>query len=71
MIITAENDVSRDDGETYARKLTEAGNNAVSVRFNGTIHDFLMLHPLSRDIDTKLAYQLIADVATSRILSIG
>ena len=59
LIITAENDVSRDDGETYARKLTEAGNNAVSVRFNGTIHDFLMLSDLSRTFPTQLAFRVI------------
>ena len=31
---------------TYARKLTEAGMRTTSVRYNGTIHDFMMLNPL-------------------------
>ncbi len=60
LIITAENDVTREDGETYARKLTNAGVNAVSVRFNGTIHDFLMLQPLAHTAPTQAAFRLIS-----------
>ncbi len=59
LIITAENDVTREDGETYARKLTNAGVNAISVRFNGTIHDFLMLEPLAHTAPTQAAFRLI------------
>ena len=44
--IVDENDVLRDEGEAYARKLTEAGVRTTSVRYNGTIHDFMMLNPL-------------------------
>src|SRR4029453_8649447 len=47
-VIVDENDVLRDEGEAYARRLTEAGVRTTSVRFNGTIHDFLMLNPLPR-----------------------
>ena len=45
-VIVDENDVLRDEGEAYARKLTEAGVRTTSVRFNGVIHDFLMLNPV-------------------------
>jgi acetyl esterase/lipase len=45
-VIVDENDVLRDEGEAYARKLTEAGVRTTSVRFNGIIHDFMMLNPL-------------------------
>jgi acetyl esterase/lipase len=45
-LIVDENDVLRDEGEAYARKLTEAGVRTTSVRYNGTIHDFMMLNPL-------------------------
>ncbi|MGN6427974.1 MAG: alpha/beta hydrolase [Leifsonia sp.] len=45
-VIVDENDVLRDEGEAYARKLTEAGVRTTSVRYNGTIHDFMMLNPL-------------------------
>jgi acetyl esterase/lipase len=41
-----ENDVLRDEGEAYARKLTAAGVRTTSVRYNGIIHDFMMLNPL-------------------------
>jgi acetyl esterase/lipase len=45
-LIVDENDVLRDEGEAYARKLTEAGVRTTSVRYNGTVHDFMMLNPL-------------------------
>jgi len=45
-VLVDENDVLRDEGEAYARNLTAAGVPTVSVRFNGTIHDFLLLNPL-------------------------
>ena len=47
LIITAENDVLRDESEAYARKLDSANVDVLNVRINGTIHDFLMLNALS------------------------
>jgi len=41
-----ENDVLRDEGEAYARRLIEAGVRTTTVRYNATIHDFMMLNPL-------------------------
>ncbi|SEH01812.1 Acetyl esterase/lipase [Nonomuraea solani] len=46
-VIVDENDVLRDEGEAYARRLTEAGVPTTSVRYNGTLHDFMMLNPVS------------------------
>ena len=54
-IIVDENDVLRDEGEAYARKLTEAGVRTTSVRYNGTIHDFMMLNPLRATAATSAA----------------
>ncbi|KQX07689.1 MULTISPECIES: alpha/beta hydrolase [unclassified Leifsonia] len=45
-LLTDENDVLRDEGEAYARRLSEAGVRTTSVRYNNTLHDFMMLNPL-------------------------
>jgi acetyl esterase/lipase len=45
-VIVDENDVLRDEGEAYARRLSEAGVPTTSVRYNGILHDFMMLNPV-------------------------
>jgi len=45
-LIVDENDVLRDEGEAYGRKLTEAGVRTTLVRYDGALHDFMMLNPL-------------------------
>jgi len=47
LIITDECDVLRDEGEAYARKLTEAGVEVTATRYLGIIHDFVMLNVLA------------------------
>ncbi|MBX7551600.1 alpha/beta hydrolase [Streptomyces sp. NPDC004232] len=46
LVIVDENDVLRDEGEAYARRLSQAGVPTTSVRYNGIIHDFMMLNPV-------------------------
>ncbi|MFF8355000.1 alpha/beta hydrolase [Streptomyces chartreusis] len=46
LVITAEADVLRDEGEAYAGKLREAGVPVTAVRYQGVIHDFVMLNAL-------------------------
>ncbi|MFF3377582.1 alpha/beta hydrolase [Streptomyces sp. NPDC002680] len=46
LVITAEADVLRDEGEAYANKLREAGVPVTAVRYQGIIHDFVMLNAL-------------------------
>lgn len=58
VIITDENDVLRDEGEAYAQKLDSAGVIVSSIRINGTIHDFLMLHALAETEPTHEAFHI-------------
>ena len=46
LVITAEADVLRDEGEAYAGKLRAAGVPVTAVRYQGIIHDFVMLNAL-------------------------
>jgi acetyl esterase len=47
LIIVGENDVLRDEGESYAHKLMQAGVTVTATRYLGTIHDFVMLNPIA------------------------
>jgi acetyl esterase len=52
LVIVDEADVLRDEGEAYAAKLRAAGVPVTTVRYLGTVHDFVMLHALK---DTQAA----------------
>jgi acetyl esterase len=47
LIQVAENDVLRDEGEAYGRKLEQAGVSVTTVRYNGVIHDFGLLNGIA------------------------
>ncbi|MEU3534536.1 alpha/beta hydrolase [Streptomyces murinus] len=46
LVITGEADVLRDEGEAYAARLRAAGVPVTAVRYQGIIHDFVMLDAL-------------------------
>ena len=53
LIQVAENDILRDEGEAYGRKLEQAGVTVTTVRYNGMIHDWGMLNGLANENGTK------------------
>ncbi len=61
LVIVDENDVLRDEGEAYARKLMQSGVDVTAVRFLATHHDFVMLNALADTPASKAAIQLAAE----------
>ncbi|MGW4715797.1 alpha/beta hydrolase [Nocardia sp. NPDC004260] len=64
LVITAEADVLRDEGEAFAGKLRAAGVPVTQVRYGGIVHDFVMVNSLH---DTHAAKAAVAQaIATLR-----
>ncbi|MET8428418.1 alpha/beta hydrolase [Nocardia sp. NPDC004860] len=61
LVITAEADVLRDEGEAYAAKLRAAGVPVTAVRYGGIVHDFVMLNTLH---DTHAATAAVAQAVS-------
>jgi acetyl esterase/lipase len=47
LLLVDEADVLRDEGEAYAAKLRSAGVPVTTVRYDGTVHDFMLLDSVS------------------------
>ncbi|MDP9842535.1 alpha/beta hydrolase [Streptosporangium lutulentum] len=54
-LLVDEADVLRDEGESYAAKLRAAGVPVTTVRYDGTVHDFMLLNSLSKTRATRAA----------------
>jgi acetyl esterase len=52
LVITAEHDPLRDEGEAYGRKLIENGVPASIIRYYGMFHSFFSMHQLMDDANT-------------------
>jgi acetyl esterase len=61
LLIVDENDILRDEGEEYARKLMQAGVEVTTLRMIGTVHDFCLLNPLAETPATRATIELAAD----------
>src|SRR5262245_44145035 len=61
LVIVDENDVLRDEGEEYARKLIQAGVETTSVRVLATHHDFAMLNALAGTAAARVAIELASE----------
>jgi acetyl esterase len=70
LVITGEADVLRDEGEAYANKLREAGVPVTAVRYQGIIHDFVMLNALrethAADAAIKQAIAFLSEALGTR-----
>ena len=61
LILTAGNDVLRDEGEEYARKLDVAGVDVTAVRYSGMIHDWGLINPISQVPAVRASLRQVAE----------
>lgn len=68
LVLRTEADVLRDEGEAYANKLRAAGVPVTAVRYQGIIHDFVMLNALR---ETQAAEAAISQAVTALRTAFG
>lgn len=67
LLVTAEADVARDEGEQYAERLRRAGVQVTAARFLGTVHDFVSLTALRDSPPTRAAVRQGAAFLRARL----
>lgn len=67
LVQTAGNDVLRDEGEAYARKLDDAGVEVIAVRYSGMIHDWGLLNPISQVPATRASLLQVGEELKRRL----
>lgn len=67
LVQTAGNDVLRDEGEEYARKLDVAGVDVIAVRYSGMIHDWGLLNPISNVPAVRTSLLQVAEELKRRL----
>jgi len=67
LIQVADNDILRDEGEAFGRKLDEAGVEVTTIRYNGTIHDFGLLNALAGEPETRSLFRHAAAELRKRL----
>jgi acetyl esterase len=55
LLLVDEVDPLRDEGEAYAAKLRQAGVPVTTVRYDGVVHDFMLLNAMSESRATRAA----------------
>jgi acetyl esterase len=61
LVIVDENDILRDEGEQYARKLIQAGVDVTAVRILATLHDYALLNALADTPATRVTIELVSE----------
>lgn len=67
LVQTAGNDVLRDEGEEYARKLDVAGVDVIATRYSGMIHDWGLLNPISEVPATRASLLQVGEELKRRL----